>query len=179
MQLVVPMSESSISKVRVGQPAEVMVDALPNEQLAAHVTSISLLPTSSSGVVSYDVTLVLDQLEAGLRDGMSASASIIVSQAQGISVPSGAITTRNGVSTVTVVRNGQQVSQPVITGVVGDSTTQIVSGLSAGEQVAIPIVSATSSSAMSATAASSATGSGGGGGRFGGGALGGLRGLGG
>lgn len=168
MQLVVPMAESSITKVKVGQPATVTVQALPTEKLAAHVTSISLLPTSNSGVVSYQVTLVLDQLQSGLRDGMSATAQIVISQAQGaISVPSGAITTRGGASTVTVVRNGRQVPQTVVTGVVGDSTTQVLSGLTAGEQVAIPIVTVSSSSAASTTGTGTRTGTGAGG--FGGG----------
>jgi multidrug efflux pump subunit AcrA (membrane-fusion protein) len=159
MQLVVPMSESSISKVKVGQPATVTVNALATEKLAAHVTSISLLPTSNSGVVSYQVTLVLDQLQSGLRDGMTATAQIVVSQAQGaISVPSGAITARAGASTVTVVKNGKQVPQTVVIGVVGDSTTQVLSGLTAGEQVAIPIVTVSSGNSTSATGTGSRTG---------------------
>jgi macrolide-specific efflux system membrane fusion protein len=171
MQLVVPMAESSISKVKVGQPATVTVQALPTEKLAAHVTSISLLPTSNSGVVSYQVALKLDQLQSGLRDGMSATAQIVVSQAQGaISVPSGAITTRGGSSTVTVVRNGKQVPQLVVTGVVGDSTTQVLSGLAAGEQVAIPIVTVSSSSSTGTTGTGTRTGTGTAGGLGGGGA---------
>ena len=179
MQLVVPMSESSIGKVKVGQSATVTVQALPSEKLAAHVTDISLLPSSNSGVVSYQVTLALDQLVGGLRDGMSASAQIVVSQAQGtITVPSGAITTRGGASSVTVVRNGKHVTQTVVTGVVGDSTTQVLSGLRAGEQVAIPVisVSATSSSPTTTGSGTSSRGGslGGGGGRFGGGGLGGF-----
>jgi multidrug efflux pump subunit AcrA (membrane-fusion protein) len=176
MQLVVPMAESSIGKVKVGQPATVTVQALPTEKLAAHVTSISLLPTSNSGVVSYQVTLKLDQLQSGLRDGMSATAQIVVSQAQGaISVPSAAITTRGGSSTVTVVRNGKQVPQTVVTGVVGDSTTQVLSGLTAGEQVAIPIVTVSSSSSPGTTGTGTRTGTGAGGGGLGagGGGLGG------
>jgi multidrug efflux pump subunit AcrA (membrane-fusion protein) len=173
------MSESSIGKVKVGQPAEVTVQALPSEQLAGHVTNISLLPSSNSGVVSYQVTLALDQLVGGLRDGMSASAQIVVSQAQdAITVPSGAITTRGGGSTVTVVRNASHVTQTVVTGVVGDSTTQILSGLTAGEQVAIPVVSATSGSPTTTssrgTSGGATLGGGGGGGRLGGGGLGGF-----
>jgi multidrug efflux pump subunit AcrA (membrane-fusion protein) len=172
------MSESSIGKVKVGQRAEVTVQALPSEKLAAHVTDISLLPSSNSGVVSYQVTLALDQLVSGLRDGMSASAQIVVSQAHGaVTVPSGAITTRGGASTVTVVRSGKHVTQTVVTGVVGDSTTQILSGLAAGEQVAIPVVSVTTSSPTTTTGSgtSSRGGSlGGGGARLGGGGLGGL-----
>jgi macrolide-specific efflux system membrane fusion protein len=170
--LVVPMSESNIGKVKVGQPATVTVAALPSQQLAARVTNVGLLPVSNSGVVSYDVTLTLEQGAAGLRDGMTATAQIVVSSASGaVTVPSGAITTRGGTSTVTVVSNGKQTPRQVVTGVVGDSTTQIISGLSAGEQVAIPIV--TASASAGATSAAGLAGRLGAAGGFGGGGFGG------
>ena len=38
MKLVVPMSESNIGKVKLGQPATVTVPALPTQKLAAHVS---------------------------------------------------------------------------------------------------------------------------------------------
>ena len=64
MTMTVPFSESDITKVKVGQPATVSLDALSGVQLAAHVSSISTLGTTSDGVVSYDATLTLDQTDA-------------------------------------------------------------------------------------------------------------------
>ncbi len=147
MQLVVPLSESEIGNVKVGQIATVTVEALNGSKLAAHVSEVALLSTSSSGAVSYDVTFQLDQLAPGLKLGMSATAEVVVKQAEGINVPTSAITA----DSVTVERAGKQVRQRVVTGLAGNSSTIVLSGLKAGETVVLPAASSTSSSAASLT----------------------------
>jgi macrolide-specific efflux system membrane fusion protein len=144
MQLVVPLSESEIGQVKNGQPATVTIEALEGRKLAAEVASISMLPTSNSGVVSYDVTFQLSQLTEGLRPGMSATAEVIVKQAEGVNVPTSAITGGE----VTVLQSGKQVGKSVVTGLAGNSTTIVLSGLTAGETVVLPATQ-TSSSASS------------------------------
>ncbi len=104
MQLVVALSESEIGNVKVGQIATVTVEALEGRKLAAHVSEVATLSTSSSGVVSYDVTFQLDQMETGLKPGMSASAEVVVKQAEGVNVPTTAISA----DSVTVVRGRQR-----------------------------------------------------------------------
>ena len=91
LQLVVPLSESEIGNVHVGQIATVTIEALNGRKVAAHVVSVSEVPTSSSGAVSYDVTFQLDQGAEGLKIGMSASAEVVVRQAEGVNVPTSAI----------------------------------------------------------------------------------------
>ena len=82
--------------------------------------------------------------------------------------PSAAISGRGANASVTLVRDGKQVRTPVVTGVVGDSTTQLLGGVRAGDELAI------SSSPLGASGLSGlAAALGGGGGRFGGGAGGG------
>ncbi len=147
MQLVVPLSESEIGNVKVGQIATVTVEALEGRKLAAHVSEVALLSTSSSGAVSYDVTFRLDQLTAGLKLGMSATAEVVVKQAEGLNVPTSALTA----DTVTVERAGKRVRQRVVTGLAGNSSTIILSGLKAGETVVLPAASSTSSSGASLT----------------------------
>ena len=143
MQLVVPLSESEIGNVKAGQPATVTVEALSGAKLAAHVSEVALLSTSSSGAVSYDVTFQLDQMEAGLKVGMSATAEVVVKQAEGVNVPTSAITA----DSVTVERDGKQERRRVITGLAGNTSTIVLSGLKAGETVVLPAASTTSSSA--------------------------------
>jgi membrane fusion protein, macrolide-specific efflux system len=92
-------------------------------------------------------------------------------------VPSQALTG----STVTVVdKNGKQSSRQVQTGVVGDSTTQIVSGLKAGESVVVRSATAGAGGAagqganqLNSALSNRAGGGGLGGGRLGGGGFGG------
>jgi multidrug efflux pump subunit AcrA (membrane-fusion protein) len=168
MQLVAPLSESEVGSVRGGQPATVTVEALEGTKLAAHVVRVATLPTSTSGVVSYDVTFQLDQLASGLKPGMSATAEVVVKQAEGVNVPTTAISA----DTVTVVRGGKQVRQRVVTGLAGDSSTIVLSGLKAGEEIVLPV--ARSSSSSLAGRLGSALGSRLGTGTLGGGAVGGL-----
>jgi hypothetical protein len=166
------LSESDIGKVKVGQPATVTVNAADGEQFAAHVTEIGVLAssssssTASSSAVSYPVTLTLDQHGSKIKAGMSATADIVTSQASGIAVPTQALTG----SSVTVVRNGKRSTQAVTTGVAGDSTTQVLSGLSDGDSVIVRSASATAGAASSSAQPGLANGQrqGPGGGRFGG-----------
>jgi multidrug efflux pump subunit AcrA (membrane-fusion protein) len=143
MQLVVPLSESEIVHVKAGQIATVTVEALEGRKLAAHVSEVAIESTSSSGAVSYDVTFQLDQMESSLKPGMSATAEVVVKQAEGVNVPTSAISGGE----VTVERDGKQVRQRVVTGLAGNSSTIIVSGVKEGETVVLPAASTTSSSA--------------------------------
>jgi hypothetical protein len=170
MTMTVAFSESDISKIKVGQPATVTLDALTGVELAAHVSAISTLGTTSSSVVSYDATLTLDQHDSRVKPGMSASAAVVTGQASGVTLPSSAITGSAAVSTVNQLRNGKTVPTRVVVGLKGDSRTQIVSGLSAGAQVVVTTSLPSLSSAASSSGGTSGTlGGGGAARRFGGG----------
>jgi multidrug efflux pump subunit AcrA (membrane-fusion protein) len=159
MQLVVPLSESEIGNVKDGQTATVTVEALNGAKLAAHVRAVAILSTSSSGAVSYDVTFQLDQMEPGLKPGMSATAEVVVKQAEGVNVPTSAISA----ASVTVERSGKQMRQRVTTGLAGNTSTIVLSGLKAGETVVLPAASSTSSSTSLTSRLGSRLGRGGGG----------------
>ncbi len=179
MQLVVALSESEVLDVRPDQPATVTLEALEGRKLAAHVVSVASLPTSNGGVVSYDVTFALDQLERGLKPGMSATAEVVVEQAEGVNVPTSAITA----GTVTVVHDGTDTRRRVVSGLAGNSSTIVLSGLHAGEQILLPVARTTNglssilsrlgSRAGALGGAAGGLGGGGGAGTGGGGALGG------
>jgi uncharacterized membrane protein YgcG len=175
MQVVVPLSESEVGSVKVGQTATVAIEALGGRKVAAHVLSIASLPaSSSSGVVSYDVTFQLDQLETGVKAGMSATAEVVVKQAEGLNIPTSAISA----GSVTVKQGGKHVIRAVTTGLAGNSSTIILSGVEAGETVVLPAATSTSSS-TSLTSRLSRLGGGGLGGAGGGAGGGGFAGGGG
>jgi multidrug efflux pump subunit AcrA (membrane-fusion protein) len=171
--MTVAFSESDISKVHVGQSATVTVDALTGVELAGHVSSIAPVGTTSSGVVSYDATLTIDQTDPRVKPGMSASASVITAQAQGVTVPNQAITGTRSLGTVNVLQSGKTVPKQVIVGLRGDSRTQIVSGLASGAQLVVTVTLPSLSTQSSSTTPSSGTGRFGGGGFGGAGAFGG------
>lgn len=176
--MTVSFSESDVNKLKVGQAATVTPEALSGVQLGAHVTSISPVGTTSNNVVSYQATLTLDQNDSRVKPGMSATASVITAQAHGVNLPNAAVTGTGSLGTVTIVRNGRQTTQQVVVGLRGNSRTQIVSGLSPGDQVVIKTVLPALTPATTGTTSSSGTlggtgarpgGFGAGGGAFGGG----------
>jgi membrane fusion protein, macrolide-specific efflux system len=169
MTMTVAFSESDITKVKVGQPATVTLDALSGVQLGARVTTISSVGTTSSSVVSYDATLTLDQNDSRVKPGMSASASVIVGQAQGITVPNDAVSGSGSLATVNLSRGAKTVSQQVVVGLKGDSRTQIVSGLRAGDQLVVTTTLPSLGSSSSGSSSSGSNGTLGGAGRLGGG----------
>jgi len=140
----VPLSESEVVHVHVGQPATVTVEALEGRKFAARVVGVAVLATSNSGVVSYNVTFQLEQADAAIKPGMSATAEVVVEQAEGVNVPTSAISG----GSVTVLQGGKQVRRRVVTGLAGNSSTIILSGLRAGEEVALPITSSASSTSL-------------------------------
>jgi hypothetical protein len=97
---------------------------------------------------------------------MSATADIVVSQATGIAVPTQAVTG----STVTLLRNGKRSTQQVATGVAGDTSTQVLSGLRAGDQVIVRSATASTGQTPATGQAQQGQRRFGGGGGFGGGA---------
>ena len=135
------------------------LEALTGVELGAHVSAIATVGTTSDSVVSYDATLTLDQKESQVKPGMSASGSVITGQAHGVTVPNDAVSGSGSLATVSLLRGAKTVQQQVVVGLKGDSRTQIVSGLKAGDQLVVTtsLPSLGSSSASSATGSSSGT----------------------
>jgi multidrug efflux pump subunit AcrA (membrane-fusion protein) len=125
----------------------------------------------SSNVVTYDVTIAIKDPPSDVKAGMTADVTVITASKTGVLIlPSAAVTTTGTRSTVTVLSHGTQTTQPVVVGLVGSSTTQIVAGLKAGEIVVEPTVniSSTGTSTSGGTTFTSGRGGGLGFGGFGG-----------
>jgi macrolide-specific efflux system membrane fusion protein len=89
-------------------------------------------------VVDYGVTIELRRQPKGIRAGQTAVVAVVTARAKDVlSVPSAAVATTGGQSTVIVVRDGRQVSTVVEIGLEGDQSTEIVSGLSEGDEVVL------------------------------------------
>jgi hypothetical protein len=67
-------------------------------------------------VVSFDVTLEREQSDSRVLSGMSASAVVIVAQADGVTVPTAAISGSDVQGTVTLDEDGRHVQREVVVG---------------------------------------------------------------
>ncbi|WP_410638240.1 efflux RND transporter periplasmic adaptor subunit [Amycolatopsis sp. lyj-346] len=138
------VAEIDVSKVKAGQKATVTLNALPDKPVQATVSSVNLTPTTSGSVVSYGAQLTLANPPDGLRPGQSASVVITVAEADdALSVPAAAVQTVGSTNLVTVQENGQNVTRQVQVGLRGESTIQITSGLTEGENVVLTATAST------------------------------------
>jgi macrolide-specific efflux system membrane fusion protein len=129
-------TEADTTKLKVGQPATISFDALTGVTASGRVTAIDTTSTTSNNVVQYGVTITLTSRPPGVRLGQTASVEVTVASATNVLyVPSAAVRTAGGQSTVTVLQNGRQVAKTVQIGIKGDQGTEIKSGLDEGDQV--------------------------------------------
>lgn len=77
------VSETEIAQVTLGQEAEVIVQALPNQTWKARVLRIGIEPKREGGVVQYPVTLEVDNPGAVLLPGMTARIRMEVARVDG------------------------------------------------------------------------------------------------
>jgi macrolide-specific efflux system membrane fusion protein len=136
LQATVNLSEIDITSVKVGQRATVTLDAFPNKTFAGQVAAIDTNGVVSSGVTTYPVTITIATSQNNIYPNMAATAKIITSVKDTVLlVPSSAVITQNGESTVRVLKNGQVETVSVEVGNSNDTQTEIISGLSEGDAV--------------------------------------------
>jgi len=140
--ITVQVDEIDIDRVEAGQPALITLDALPNEPVQGTVSEIAPTSTSTTGVVTYLVTINIDADAAGdLRPGMSASAAITVDEIAGVLVvPNWAVRLdRETGEAFVLVRqpDGTIAESAVETGLRNEQFSEVVSGLSEGDVVVL------------------------------------------
>jgi RND family efflux transporter MFP subunit len=191
----ISLNEVDAAKVAIGQKSTLTFDAVNNLSLAGTVSEVDGIGTVSQGVVTYNVQIAFDSEDSRVKPGMSVNATIITQADQNVLVvPSAAVKTQGNMSYVQELSQKYSTAQetagitsvtapknvPVNVSLTDGSNTEIVSGLSAGDQVITKTTVTTGATASVKSAATAATTRTGGGGGFGGGGGGGaavLRGL--
>ena len=101
------------------------------------MTFISQIGTVVAGVVGYDTTVTLENPDEELRDGMSATAEIILERRDDVLlIPNRAIRGSLENPVVVVVTDGQVEERQVTSGLSDGIDTEVLSGLNEGERVA-------------------------------------------
>ena len=133
--------ESDIGRIKLGQIAEVRVDAFPDERFQARVSEIAPRAEKTDNVTSFEVTLKLVDPPKKLLIGMTADVNFQTgNSASRILVPTVAIVTENGKPGVLVVgKNDQPRFQPVELGSSSGDQTAILNGLDAKTRVFIDL----------------------------------------
>jgi len=92
MELHVNVDEADIGKVQEGQEANFSVAAYPNRTFEARITQARYGSSTTSGVVTYETVLKVNNSDLSLRPGMTATADITVNKVENaILIPSVAL----------------------------------------------------------------------------------------
>lgn len=150
----ISVNEVDAAKLSVGQKVTLTFDAIDSLTLTGTVAEIDTVGTVSQGVVSYTVKITFDTQDNRIKPGMTVNASIQSAVHQNVlTVPSSAVKTSGGQSYVMVFNPplpaeasaavGAQgilsatppTQVPVQIGISDDTNVEILSGITAGEQI--------------------------------------------
>ena len=173
---------SDLASVHPGLQVVITPDGT-NQQVFGTVGSVGIMASSgTSGTAAFPVVIKVTGTPPGLYAGATVSAAIVVKQLSNVlTVPTAAVSSDANGTYVTLVKNGQNTKTKIVIGSVFGPSTQVVSGVSAGDQVLVRSLRLTGGTGGT-TRLRNGTGTGGGGfggGGFGGGGFGGGGGTGG
>jgi RND family efflux transporter MFP subunit len=137
--------ESDVAKMAIGQAADVSIAATGSD-VTGKVKTIAPTATgnTSGNVVDYAVTISLQNPPATVRSGMTADVTITTASANNVlTVPAAALRGTTGNYSVLVMgQDGTPTPQGVEVGLVTNTTAEIKSGLSEGQQVVTGVANA-------------------------------------
>ncbi len=138
MQVDANVSESDVGGIKPGNKAAFTVDAYAKRTFEGTVNQVRQSPQTIQNVVTYDVVISVDNSDLALMPGMTAANRIVIDRRDDvIRVPNQALryvakgiagTAQSGQAQIWVLRDGQPVPIPVVTGLDDDSFTEIAGG---------------------------------------------------
>nr|HPM41631.1 efflux RND transporter periplasmic adaptor subunit [bacterium] len=136
------VDETDIADIKLGQRADIVLDAYPDHHMPSKVDAIAYDATTINNVTTYIVDVLPDETPPFMRSGMTANVRFAVSSKEGVlTLPVGAVTTKGGKSTV-LTPPASPVGKPEERKIkIGESDgrlVEIASGLSEGDLVLAP-----------------------------------------
>lgn len=139
LQVEVDVSESNIGKVKIGQPCEILLDALPDKRFRGAVHMI--VPTADRTKASVMVKVRFADMDSRTLPEMSAKVAFLQREvspdeaaARTVVKPS-SVVNRGDRKIVYVVRDGHAVETPVTLGSQIGDFIEVTSGVKAGEKI--------------------------------------------
>jgi HlyD family secretion protein len=153
MEVEVEVDETDVVGVKMGQQAEVKVDAFPNQTIKGKVTEIgsSALQkvTSSEESKDFKVIITLENPPKNLKPGLSATADIITAEKKDVlAIPISALVLREKENKakerkdeqeegVYAVEENRAKFLPVEKGIMGEMMIEITAGLKEGQDIVV------------------------------------------
>jgi HlyD family secretion protein len=138
-RIVAPFAETDAALVAPNQHVKITFDAVPGLESDGIVGSVSPTGAQLKDVNNYYATILLGQADPRLKAGMTAQAKVIVGSADNaLVVPTAAVERAGSIGTVEVLQPDRTTrTVQVRLGMQGDATTQVLAGLTEGQQVVV------------------------------------------
>ncbi|MGE5576028.1 MAG: efflux RND transporter periplasmic adaptor subunit [Syntrophothermus sp.] len=137
MRALVNINEVDIARTKVGQEALVSLDAFPGRFFPGKVAQIAEDATIQDNIVTYQVTVELDNARKFLKSGMTADVRILVAKKDDtLLVPVEAIQEERKRAFVKVKTGDKTTLRPVEVGLRNERVVEITNGLKEGDEVA-------------------------------------------
>ena len=135
------ISEIDVSKVKPGQKATIKLDSITDKTFTGKVVSVDRIGTVTSGVTNYPVVIRFDTEAPEVLPNMAATANIILETKDNVLlIPSSAIQRQGTQNVVRLMKGKKEQTVTVETGLTSDTQTEILSGLSEGDEVVISTI---------------------------------------
>ncbi len=156
VEAVMEVDETDVPAVRVGQSADVRIDAYGERKFEGIVTEVGSSPIQATGAdaaVNFEVKIQLAAPPEGIRPGFSCSADILTGTARGVlAIPIQALVVRDkplpeGEEAALGEREEEEgvylfdeaaktvKFQPVASGLLGETRVEVAAGLEEGQQI--------------------------------------------
>jgi HlyD family secretion protein len=125
----VEVSEVDINSVAVGQPVTLTFDAILGKVYNGSVVEVAQTGTVSNGVVSFKVTVELNDTDSQVKPGMTAAVNITVKELNDVLlVPNRAVRLSDGDRVVYLLKDNMPVKTTIRLGSSSDTMSVLVAG---------------------------------------------------
>lgn len=136
-------SEAEVLQFNVGQAAEFKTAVYPDLKFKGQVVAVDTIGTEiksdTGSVTEYIVKIKPEATDKKFLSPMTVDTDTVVQNKSAVLVvPNAAVNYGGGKRTVTLVKNGRTENREVILGIISDGGTEIVSGLSEGDEILVP-----------------------------------------
>ena len=137
MTLTITVDESDISKLQVGQQAQIKLDALRNDRFTGTIRELGTTGENNGGSSKFTATIIMERSEDMLA-GMNATATIVLDTRENLrSIPVAAVYEEKGKAFVYTSYDGKEdlLGDPVEVelGISDGEFVEVISGLSEGQ----------------------------------------------
>ncbi|PKL19497.1 MAG: hypothetical protein CVV49_00210 [Spirochaetae bacterium HGW-Spirochaetae-5] len=152
MILTISIDESDIGYIKNGQQVVFTVSAFPDKRFEGTINQVRINPVKSGGLVTYQSIVTCDNPELLLRPGMTATATVVVSEKKGVLMvlnqalivsPEADMDSDNTKKIIWkktgIIEGKSYKAVEVKTGLQGDMYTEITGGLDENDEILVRV----------------------------------------